>query len=180
MPKGPAVSLPPVRANRTTENLEALFVQPIPRLKRAMDILGALLGIVLTAPLMLIAAAAVKISSQGPVIFRQKRAGLGGRPFTLYKFRTMINGADAVKKHLLAHNEQTGPVFRMKNDPRVTPVGRLLRKTSLDELPQFFNVLRGDMSLVGPRPPPSMRWPSTSRGSAAASSSRRGSPASGR
>jgi lipopolysaccharide/colanic/teichoic acid biosynthesis glycosyltransferase len=143
----------PANALPATENLEALLVRPMPLFKRIMDICGALIGIILFAPIFIVVAGALKILSPGPIIFRQKRAGLGGRPFTMFKFRTMITGAEAIKKHLLSSNEQTGPVFKMKNDPRVTPIGRILRKTSIDELPQLFNVLLGDMSLVGPRPP---------------------------
>jgi lipopolysaccharide/colanic/teichoic acid biosynthesis glycosyltransferase len=118
-----------------------------------MDFFGALCGLLVFSPLMIAAALAIKLTSRGPIIFKQKRAGLGGKPFTMYKFRTMIVGAESLKKSLLSRNEQTGPVFKMKNDPRVTWVGRFLRKTSIDEFPQFLNVLKGDMSLVGPRPP---------------------------
>jgi lipopolysaccharide/colanic/teichoic acid biosynthesis glycosyltransferase len=98
-------------------------------------------------------AIAIKLTSKGPVFFRQGRVGLHGRPFNMFKFRTMVANAEALKEQLLARNEQTGPVFKMKNDPRVTPIGRFLRKHSIDELPQLINVLRGDMSIVGPRPP---------------------------
>src|SRR5207248_8397488 len=99
-------------------------------------------------------ALAIKLSSPGPVIFKQKRAGLGGKPFTIFKFRTMCVDAEARKKALRAHSEQDGPAFKLANDPRVTRVGQLLRKTSIDELPQLWNVVKGDMSLVGPRPLP--------------------------
>jgi lipopolysaccharide/colanic/teichoic acid biosynthesis glycosyltransferase/GGDEF domain-containing protein len=132
---------------------DLLFIPPEPPWKRPLDILGAILGIILTAPLMLVVALAVKLTSRGPVLFRQERAGLGGRPFAFYKFRSMVVDAEAHKHELLALNERNGPVFKVKNDPRITPVGRFIRKWSLDELPQFFNVLKGDMSLVGPRPP---------------------------
>jgi lipopolysaccharide/colanic/teichoic acid biosynthesis glycosyltransferase len=100
------------------------------------------------------AAVAIKLSGPGEVIFRQKRAGLGGRPFTIFKFRTMVKDAEARKKQLAEKNEQDGAAFKIKDDPRVTKVGAFLRKTSIDELPQLFNVLKGDMTLVGPRPLP--------------------------
>jgi lipopolysaccharide/colanic/teichoic acid biosynthesis glycosyltransferase len=103
---------------------------------------------------MTIAAILVRISSSGPVFFRQERAGLNGQPFTMLKFRTMVSNAEQLKQELERLNEMTGPVFKVTNDPRVTRVGRFLRRWSLDELPQLFNVLRGEMSLVGPRPLP--------------------------
>lgn len=122
-------------------------------LKRAIDVVGAATALVVLSPVMLGAALAVKLTSPGPVFFRQQRAGLGGRPFAFYKFRSMCVDAEARKQELLAKNEQTGPVFKIAADPRITPVGRFLRRTSIDELPQLWNVLTGDMSLVGPRPP---------------------------
>ena len=97
---------------------------------------------------------AIKLTSPGPVFFQQQRSGLNGAPFTLYKFRTMITNAEQFKQELEAMNEMRGPVFKVTNDPRVTPIGTFLRKFSLDELPQLWNVLRGEMSLVGPRPLP--------------------------
>jgi lipopolysaccharide/colanic/teichoic acid biosynthesis glycosyltransferase len=100
------------------------------------------------------AAATIKLTSKGPVLFAQKRAGLGGKPFKIYKFRTMVVDAEALKAKLKAQNEQDGPAFKIKDDPRVTKVGKFLRKTSIDELPQLWNVLIGDMTLVGPRPLP--------------------------
>lgn len=133
--------------------METLFVEPLPLWKRALDVIGALGGLLLLWPIFAVAAVAVKLSSPGPVLFKQQRIGLGGRPFTMYKFRSMVVGAECRKKAFLAANEQDGPVFKIKNDPRLTPVGRFLRSTSIDELPQLWNVLRGDMSLVGPRPP---------------------------
>lgn len=122
-------------------------------LKRAIDVVGAATALVVLSPVMLAAALAVKLTSPGPVFFRQERAGLGGRPFAFYKFRSMCVDAEQRKQELLSKNEQTGPVFKMAADPRITPVGRFLRRTSIDELPQLWNVLTGDMSLVGPRPP---------------------------
>jgi exopolysaccharide biosynthesis polyprenyl glycosylphosphotransferase len=119
--------------------------------KRVMDCLLSLLFLVVLAPLFLGVAALVKFMSPGPIFFRQTRVGLNKRQFRIYKFRTMIADAERAQDQLLSLNEMSGPVFKIKNDPRVTPLGRILRKTSIDELPQLFNVLKGDMSLVGPR-----------------------------
>ncbi len=121
--------------------------------KHVMDRIGAVVGLVLTAPLMLLTAIAIKIDSPGSILFKQKRCGLNGKQFHLYKFRTMCCDAEKKKDQLRHLNVMSGPVFKAKNDPRVTRVGRVLRKCSIDEVPQFFNVLRGEMSLVGPRPP---------------------------
>jgi lipopolysaccharide/colanic/teichoic acid biosynthesis glycosyltransferase len=133
---------------------ERLAVMPRPRWKRAMDVFGACVALVLFSPIMLMAALAVRLTSRGPVLFKQRRAGLGGRPFTMYKFRTMVQGAEHRRAELMHHNEAAGSVFKIKDDPRVTPVGRVLRKFSIDEMPQLWNVLKGEMSLVGPRPLP--------------------------
>lgn len=123
-------------------------------LKRVMDIVGALVGLIITGFLSIFVVAAIKLDSPGPVIFAQDRVGLNGRVFKLYKFRSMTCDADNKKKELAAMNQMSGGLmFKIKNDPRVTKVGSFLRKTSLDELPQFINVLKGDMSLVGTRPP---------------------------
>jgi exopolysaccharide biosynthesis polyprenyl glycosylphosphotransferase len=122
--------------------------------KKFIDFAGGLILLVLSSPIFLILAAAIKSSSPGPIFFRQQRSGLNGSPFTLYKFRTMVTNAEQFQHELAAMNEMSGPVFKVTNDPRVTPVGKFLRKWSLDELPQLFNVLRGEMSLVGPRPLP--------------------------
>ncbi|MBI2900903.1 MAG: sugar transferase [Planctomycetes bacterium] len=121
--------------------------------KRVFDIVVSAVALAASGPVLLIAAALIKATSRGPVFFRQKRSGMNGRVFSLYKLRTMVQGADAMKAQLEAKNEMDGPVFKMKDDPRVTAVGRWLRKLSIDELPQLYNVLRGDMSIVGPRPP---------------------------
>jgi exopolysaccharide biosynthesis polyprenyl glycosylphosphotransferase len=121
-------------------------------LKRALDITVASVVLILSAPTMLAAAAAVKLGDGGPVLFRQTRVGRGGRPFTLLKFRTMVTDAEARLDALSERNERQGPLFKVDADPRVTRVGKVLRSTSLDELPQLFNVLGGSMSLVGPRP----------------------------
>ena len=134
--------------------LEALLVRPMPAWKRAIDLAGASAGLLALTPLLLAAAAAVKLSSPGPVLFSQWRTGLGGRPFRLYKFRSMATDAEDRLTELRTRNEQDGPAFKMAEDPRITPLGRWMRKTSLDELPQLWNVLRGEMSLVGPRPLP--------------------------
>lgn len=134
--------------------MSTLFIQPLPLWKRGLDIVGALFGLVLCLPLFLLVAAAIRLTSQGPVLFTQKRAGLGGKPFLIYKFRTMVTNAEDLKSGLQTKNEQDGPAFKMRNDPRLTWLGKLLRKTSIDELPQLWNVLKGDMTLVGPRPLP--------------------------
>ena len=122
--------------------------------KQLLDFTGALLALLIFAPLMLGIAALIKLTSPGPVMFRQQRSGLNGSPFSIFKFRTMMTNAEQFKHELAAMNEMSGPVFKVTNDPRITPVGRWLRKFSLDELPQLFNVLHGEMSLVGPRPLP--------------------------
>jgi exopolysaccharide biosynthesis polyprenyl glycosylphosphotransferase len=122
--------------------------------KSLFDRLSAAVLLVLLAPLLVTAAVLVRLSSPGPVLFVQERGGRHGRPFRMLKFRTMRVGAEAERESLLARNEMDGPVFKIADDPRVTPVGRLLRRTSVDELPQLVNVLRGEMSLVGPRPLP--------------------------
>ena len=139
-------------------NLPTLVFQP-PALdpdrmviKRIIDIAGALVGLAITAVLTPIIAAAIKIDSEGPVFFRQERVGQNGRRFPLYKFRSMHNNAEEVKPQLEEHNEMDGPMFKMRDDPRITRVGRVLRPLRLDELPQLVNVLRGEMSVVGPRP----------------------------
>ena len=121
--------------------------------KRIFDVLVGAIALVVTSPLFLLVAAAIKLDSPGPVFFRQRRVGLHGRPFWLYKFRSMVAGAERMLGDLQHRNEMDGPVFKMRDDPRVTRVGRWLRRSSMDELPQFWNVLRGDMSVVGPRPP---------------------------
>jgi len=139
----------PMLVFRTTPDLSwALMV------KRGIDIAGAAVGLVVLSPLFLLLTIAVKLSSSGPAIFTQRRAGIHGRPFTMFKFRTMYPDAETRHAELQAKNEMSGPVFKINADPRVTPAGRWLRRTSLDELPQLVNVLLGDMSLVGPRPLP--------------------------
>ncbi|HEX6607799.1 MAG TPA: sugar transferase, partial [Chloroflexia bacterium] len=123
-------------------------------LKRTLDILMAMVVIAVTSPIMLLIAILIKLERpRGPVFFKQERVGYGGRRFLCYKFRSMRPDAEQLKDQLMAYNEASGPIFKMKNDPRVTRVGRWLRRTSLDEIPQVFNILAGDMSWVGPRPP---------------------------
>ncbi len=122
-------------------------------IKRFIDILGSLVGIILVFICLIIFGPVIKATSKGPVFFAQTRVGINGRRFTIYKFRSMYQDAETKKAELMSSNEMQGYMFKMENDPRITPVGRFLRKTSIDELPQFWNVLKGDMSLVGTRPP---------------------------
>jgi len=122
-------------------------------IKKIMDITISLFLIIILSPVLLGISLVIKMTSRGPAIFKQTRVGLRGRPFSLYKFRTMIADAESLKKQLEAENEADGPVFKIKDDPRVTAIGKFLRKSGLDELPQLFNILKGEMSLIGPRPP---------------------------
>lgn len=123
-------------------------------IKRLLDIVISASLLILLSPLMLLIALAIRLTSGAPILFRWQVVGEKGHPFTGFKFRTMVVGADRIKEELLHLNEMNGgPVFKMKDDPRITPIGRFLRKYSLDELPQLWSVLKGDMSLVGPRPP---------------------------
>ena len=122
--------------------------------KRAVDLTGATVGLLLVSPLLAVVALSIRLTSPGPVLFRQLRGGRHGKPFTMFKFRTMSTDAEMRRAELAAFNQMSGPVFKVEHDPRITRVGRFLRKTSIDELPQLVNVLRGDMSLVGPRPLP--------------------------
>ena len=144
--------------HKTTDEQIGLRLQPVffdrgSVWKRLCDIIVSSIALVALSPLMVAIAIAVKLTSKGPVFFNQQRAGLGGAPFRFLKYRTMHVDAEEKKSELLQFNERTGPVFKMENDPRVTRLGMFLRKWSLDELPQFINVLMGHMSLVGPRPP---------------------------
>lgn len=120
--------------------------------KRGLDVLAAGVFLLLLSPLMLLVAALIKLTSRGPVLFKQQRAGQGGEPFVMYKFRTMREGAEGDREFLEHLNSQSGPVFKAPDDPRLIRAGKFLRRSSIDELPQIFNVLRGQMSLVGPRP----------------------------
>lgn len=132
------------------ENKQNLKVYEI--CKRTIDIIGAGLGLILLSPIIAVVACAVKFTSKGPVFFSQKRVGKNGELFEMYKFRSMVVNAEELKENLEEQNEMSGPMFKIKDDPRVTKVGKFIRKTSIDELPQLWNVLKGDMSLVGPRP----------------------------
>ena len=136
------------------EPMEPLLAQPMRAWKRLVDIVGAVAAGILLSPALILAAVAVRLTSPGPVLFGQLRSGRGGAPFMMYKFRSMVVDAEERKKDLLSQNEQDGPAFKIRSDPRVTWIGRFLRTTSVDELPQLWNVLKGEMSLVGPRPLP--------------------------
>ncbi len=139
----------PMLVFRTTPDVSwALLV------KGLIDRVGAFFGLVVASPIFLLIALAIRLTSPGPIIFRQKRSGRNGLPFTMYKFRSMRTDAEMARDELIRFNVMTGPVFKIDNDPRVTPIGKFLRRTSLDEFPQLLNVLNGDMSLVGPRPLP--------------------------
>ncbi len=134
--------------------LDSLFVYPTPMVKRALDVFGASLGLVVAAPCLLFMAILIKLTSRGPVFYSQLREGHGGRRFRIYKLRSMRADAERLQAALREYSEQDGPAFKMRHDPRITWIGRFLRRSSLDELPQLWNVLVGDMSLVGPRPLP--------------------------
>jgi exopolysaccharide biosynthesis polyprenyl glycosylphosphotransferase len=144
---GEVAGVPMLRFSRAPSDHLALAV------KRAFDVVASALALLVLAPLLAATAIAIKLDSQGPVFFRQRRVGLNGRTFQILKFRSMYVDAETRLEQLRARNEMSGPVFKMADDPRVTRVGRLIRKASLDEFPQFWNVLQGDMSVVGPRPP---------------------------
>ena len=121
-------------------------------IKRVADIVCSLIALLALMPILVVVAMLVKIESKGPIIFSQKRVGKYGKLFKMYKFRSMVINAEQIKKQLANKNERTGPMFKIKNDPRITNVGRFIRKTSIDELPQLVNILKGEMSIVGPRP----------------------------
>ena len=150
--------LPPARAGAFGE-VHTLSFAPVHHnpsqlvLKRAIDFVGATCGMLISLPVIAIASVAIATTSSGPIFFRQTRSGRNGRSFEMLKLRTMVVDAEEQKSSLLDQNELDGPVFKITNDPRITPIGRALRKFSIDELPQFWNVFRGEMSLVGPRPP---------------------------
>ena len=139
--------------DRPVADLAEHFKKGLPIWKRSLDIFVSTIMIIVLAPLLLVTALVVKFSSPGPIIFKQVRAGHGGKPFTIYKFRSMYVDAEERRAEIEDLNELDGPVFKIRNDPRMSPVGRLLRRMSIDELPQLWNVLIGDMTLVGPRPP---------------------------
>lgn len=120
--------------------------------KRVLDIFCSIVGLIVLSPILLIVSVLIKLGSKGPIIFSQKRVGINGKEFNMYKFRSMVVNAEELKEKLAEKNEMSGPMFKIKDDPRITKVGKFIRKTSIDEIPQLFNVLRGEMSLVGPRP----------------------------
>jgi exopolysaccharide biosynthesis polyprenyl glycosylphosphotransferase len=122
-------------------------------MKRALDVSITVVGGVVVLPFLLIVALLIRLDSKGPILYKQKRIGLNGREFWMYKFRSMHVGAEAMLADLMVYNEMDGPLFKMRNDPRVTRMGRMIRRCSIDEFPQLINVLKGEMSLVGPRPP---------------------------
>lgn len=142
----------PIEGNNIS--LESLFAHPTPVLKRAVDVVGASVGLLISAPIIAVLAVLIKFTSPGPAFYSQLREGHGGRRFHMHKLRSMRVGAHTEQALLRAQSVQDGPAFKMRHDPRTTWIGRLIRKTSLDELPQLWNVLAGDMSLVGPRPLP--------------------------
>ncbi|EKS4342897.1 exopolysaccharide biosynthesis polyprenyl glycosylphosphotransferase [Clostridium botulinum] len=121
-------------------------------IKKIIDLLGSIIGLILLSPILIITAIAIKLDSKGPVFFIQERVGKNEQAFNMYKFRSMVIDAEERLYKLKDKNEMSGPMFKMKEDPRITKIGRFIRKTSIDELPQLFNVLKGEMSLVGPRP----------------------------
>lgn len=121
-------------------------------IKRSIDIIFSILALIILTPLLLVTTIAIKIDSKGNIIFSQLRTGKNGKPFIMYKFRSMYAGAETKRNDLISQNEMDGPVFKITNDPRITKVGRFIRSYSIDELPQLINVIRGEMSLVGPRP----------------------------
>jgi len=146
------------RWNRTARrkmNVWCLTVRIARGLKRGLDIVGALGALIAFSPIFAITALLIKLEDRGPIFFQQKRVGEGGRLFGMWKFRSMVPNADKMKDHILATNQhgENAVTFKMKDDPRITRIGKWIRKLSVDEFPQFYNVLRGDMSLVGPRPP---------------------------
>lgn len=161
------LSLPPTVPNKGTMQIANVSGFDLPMLnlrrtptrearlavKRVIDLMGGLVGLTLAGPIMLGAAIAIRADSPGPILFKQVRAGRNGRKFVMYKFRSMVTDAERRKAQLAHLNEMDGPVFKIRSDPRITAVGRFIRKTSIDELPQLFNIVAGDMSLVGPRPP---------------------------
>ncbi len=142
--------------NKVSLLQQPVAIKMLPRgglaLKRVMDVLIAGTAFLILLPFMILLSLLVKLSSPGPIFFRWNVVGKAGQPFVGYKFRTMFDGADRIREQLREKNEMTGVFFKMRNDPRVTPIGRILRRFSLDELPQLWSVLKGDMSLVGPRP----------------------------
>lgn len=136
-----------IRCNDNFEKSKGYFI-----FKRIIDIFGSMFGIIILSPIMIIVAILIKLESKGSVIFSQDRVGKNGKLFKMYKFRSMVQNAEELLDKLKDKNEMSGPMFKMKDDPRITKIGKFIRKTSMDELPQLFNILKGEMSLVGPRP----------------------------
>ena len=135
--------------SETIENNKSKLYEVI---KRLMDITLSAIGLIILSPILLVVAILIKIDSKGPIFFKQKRVGLYGKEFDMYKFRSMVVNAEELKEKLEKQNEMSGPMFKIADDPRITKIGKFIRKTSIDELPQLWNVIKGDMSLVGPRP----------------------------
>ena len=150
---GPRIHIRPVAGLPLLYVEEPRFSGPKLVAKATIDILGSLLVVVLAAPLLFVVALAIKIGDRGPILFRQERVGIGNKHFRIWKFRSMVSDAEARLAEVKDVGAGNDVMFKAKNDPRITPVGRLIRRFSIDELPQLFNVLRGEMSLVGPRPP---------------------------
>lgn len=148
------LDVPDLPGNRDATVSKIPFTHPMPAWKRVIDLFLASTCLIVFTPLLAFAAVMIKLTSPGPILFCQQRAGLAGKPFSVYKLRTMYDGADDRQAELRKLSEQDGPAFKLRNDPRVTWVGKYLRKTCVDEFPQFWNVLRGEMSIVGPRPLP--------------------------
>lgn len=141
-----------VKAKESYDNKYYEVSNSYDMVKRLIDVAGSLVALIIFSPILLIVAIVIKLESRGPVFFAQERVGLNGNVFKMYKFRSMIVDAESLLVHLKEKNEMSGPMFKMKHDPRITKVGKFIRKTSIDEFPQLINVLKGDMSLVGPRP----------------------------
>ena len=136
--------------NSVVEKKEGRLVYSV--FKRLLDIMGSVIGLIIASPILIIVGTLIKLESKGPIIFAQRRVGLNGKEFKMYKLRSMVANAENLKEKLVEQNEMSGPMFKIKDDPRITKIGKFIRKTSIDELPQLINVLKGDMSLVGPRP----------------------------
>ncbi len=136
--------------NSVVEKKERRLVYSV--FKRLLDIMGSVIGLIIASPILIIVGILIKLESKGPIIFAQRRVGLNGKEFKMYKLRSMVANAEDLKEKLVEQNEMSGPMFKIKDDPRITKIGKFIRKTSIDELPQLINVLKGDMSLVGPRP----------------------------
>lgn len=136
--------------NSVVEKKERRLVYSV--FKRLLDIMGSVIGLIIASPILIIVGILIKLESKGTIIFAQRRVGLNGKEFKMYKLRSMVANGEDLKEKLVEQNEMSGPMFKIKDDPRITKIGKFIRKTSIDELPQLINVLKGDMSLVGPRP----------------------------